>query len=75
MSLAEYRAADQIAVNPYTFDAGQGPGLDTVNSIIAMARAAGCEIDPGGSGGPIYLKNLPKDDDDLAALLELAQLT
>ena len=72
--LSVFRATDRIAINPYSFDAGNGPGLNTVPTIMALAKGAGCEIDPGASGGPIFLKNLPKDDADLAVLVELAQI-
>lgn len=74
INLAVFRATDRIAINPYSFDAGHGPGLNTVPTIVALAKSAGCEIDPGASGGPIFLKNLPKDDADLEVLVQLAQV-
>jgi hypothetical protein len=72
--LSVYRATDRIAINPYSFDAGNGPGNDTVNTIVALAKASGCELDAGWSGGPFFLTNLPKDDAELESLLELAQI-
>lgn len=72
--LERYRRNDVIAVSPYTFDAGNGPGIDTVDTIVAIGRMAGCVIDPGASGHPIYLRGLPKDDGDLEALLEMCHI-
>ncbi len=75
MDLRVYRATDCIAVNPYSFDAGKGPGIETIPTILALARAAGCVLDAGGAGTPLYLRCLPQRDEDLIALLQLAQVT
>lgn len=74
MDLTIYRATDCVPVNPYHFDAGQGPGIDTLSTIIDLAKAAGCRLDPGRAGGPVYLRKLPRSNEDLIALLELAQV-
>lgn len=72
--LRVYRATDRIAVNPYSFNAGKGPGIETLPTIVALAHASGCSLDAGNSGGPMFLYNLPASDEDLIALLQLAQI-
>lgn len=73
--LAICRATDRIAVNPYSFDAGQGPGIDTVGAIMGMARLANCSLDSGNAGGCMFLVGLSHlNDEDLTALLQLAQV-
>lgn len=74
MDLSSYRATDRIAVNPHSFDAGHGPGIDTVDTIVVLAKAAECTLDPGTWLTPMFYVGLPKDDDDLIALLQLAQI-
>lgn len=74
MDLRVYRSTDSIAVNPYSFDAGNGPGIDTVGTILTLARASGCMLDAGNAGGPLYLVGLPATDADLLALLQLTQV-
>lgn len=72
--LTVYRATDRIAINPYSFDAGKGPGVETVPAIMALAEAAGCVFHAGSWGTPMFFSNLPRRDEDLTALLQLAQV-
>ena len=72
--LSVYRATDSVKIDPYTFDAGQGPGMYPLDEIMALAKASGCTFDAGWWGGPMFLKGLPQDDAELEALLELAQV-
>ena len=74
MDLRVYRATDRIAVNPYSFDAGKGPGIETIPAIMALAKAAGCGFDAGRWMTPVFITNLPERDEDLIALLQLAQV-